>query len=54
MFSKHVTYYPNTSFFALLSSNTNVSTTNYEVTLKHSLGICVDIMTKHAHYFKIT
>lgn len=50
MFCKYVKYYPDTSPFALLSSNINVSTTIYEVTLNHSLGICVDIMTKHAHF----
>ncbi len=54
MFCKYVIYYPDTSPFALLSSNINVSTTNYEVTLNHSVGICVDIMAKHAHYSKVT
>lgn len=43
MFFKYVIYYPDTSPFALLRSEVNVSTTNYEVTLNHSLGICVDM-----------
>lgn len=54
MFCRYVIYYPDTSPFALLCSNINVSTTNYEVTLNRSLGTCVHIMTKHAHYFKVT
>lgn len=39
---------------AFRSLSVNMSITNYGAALNHSLGICVQIMIKHAHYFKVT
>lgn len=47
MFCKYAMYYPDTNPFAVLSSRLNVSSTNYEVTLNHSPGICVDQPNMH-------